>query len=75
MNAAGEALMAFRAERGMSRADLASFLSVSRMAVYRWEKGGRMIELDLLPRVRERTGIPANVLRPDLAPLFIEAVE
>lgn len=63
-------LAAFREERGLSRNELGKLLGVSRMAVWRWEETGRPIEIDLLPVVVERTGIPARLLRPDLAELI-----
>jgi len=59
----------------MSRADLADRLGVSRVAVHRWETGVRKVDVDLLPRLVEITGIPAGELRPDLAELFAAPLE
>lgn len=49
-----------------SQAGLAQQLGVSRLTVLRWEKGERKIDRPLLPKVAEKTGIPAKELRPDL---------
>lgn len=68
-------LTAYRAERGMSRDDLAAALEVSRMTVWRWETGARRIDENQLAMVVERTGIPAATLRPDLAELMSPTVE
>lgn len=66
----GQALKGFRLARGMSRKQLASEVSVTRMAIWRWEADERKIDDDKLLRVVEVTGIPATVLRPDLARLM-----
>lgn len=50
----------------LTPADLARLLGVGRSTVHRWESGDRMPDVDLLPRITERTGIPARELRPDL---------
>lgn len=68
-------LVAYRQARGMSRSQLARLLDVSRMTVWRWEETGREIELEVLPRVVERTGIPARELRRDLAELLTAGAE
>lgn len=56
----------------MSRGDLATLIGVSAPTISRWESGARKIDVDLLPRIVMVTGIPASVLRPDLAKLFAE---
>lgn len=53
-------------EPKMTPADLARLLGVGRSTVHRWESGDRMPDVDLLPLITERTGIPARELRPDL---------
>jgi transcriptional regulator with XRE-family HTH domain len=58
-----------------SRAKLAEALNVSRPAVFRWEKGDRKIDAELVPTISEITGIPARVLRPDLVELLGEAAQ
>lgn len=63
-------LETFRSAREMSRPELAGLLGVSAPTVHRWESGARKIDTDILPRVVEVTGIPASLLRPDLAELF-----
>lgn len=70
-------LAAFRAKQTppMSRADLAELLGVKRASVFRWEKGERKIDQELLPTISARTGIPARELRPDLAELLNEAAQ
>lgn len=69
---ANHPLERFRASQTppLSLADLAARLNVGRATVHRWESGVRKIDLDILPRVVEVTGIPARELRPDLAELF-----
>lgn len=59
-------------EPPMSREELATQLGVSVPTIHRWEAGVRRIDVDLLERVATVTGIPAAVLRPDLAKLFDE---
>lgn len=65
-----EAMKAYRAAKGLSRRELAAQLEISRMAIWRYEEGGRDIDEDVLPRVVKLTGIPATVWRPDLARLL-----
>lgn len=50
----------------LTTADLARLLEVGRSTVHRWESGNRKPDVHLLPRITERTGIPARELRPDL---------
>ncbi len=54
----------------MSRAKLARTLGVARPTVFRWEKGERQIDAELVPGIAEKTGIPPRELRPDLAELM-----
>lgn len=54
----------------LSQGDLGLKVGVSRMTVFRWEKGIRKIEDEKVPLVAKVTGIPPNVLRPDLAALL-----
>jgi transcriptional regulator with XRE-family HTH domain len=63
-------LVAYRKQHGLTQKGLARQLDVARETVARWEKGIRKVDDDLLPRVSERTGIPRNVLRPDLDKLL-----
>jgi len=49
---------------------LADLLGVKRPTVSRWESGSRKIDGELIPRIVEKTGIPASKLRPDLAALL-----
>ncbi len=60
-------LTAYRKAQGLTPAGLAKLLEVSRPTIFRWESGEREVDEDLLPRVSDRTGIPAKELRPDLA--------
>lgn len=50
----------------LSQEGLAEKLGVARLTVLRWESGERKINRSLLPKVSEKTGIPAKELRPDL---------
>lgn len=53
----------------LSQQGLADKLEVARETVARWETGSK-IDVELLPRVSDRTGIPRAELRPDLAALL-----
>lgn len=53
----------------MSQEALAQRVGVDRVTVARWE-AGRKPDVGLLPRLVEITGIPAGVLRPDLAEML-----
>ena len=57
-------------EPRLSRRDLALILGVAEVTVWRWEMGERQIEIAKLPKVVQKTGIPASLLRPDLASLL-----
>lgn len=60
----------FRKRNNLSQGDLGERVGVSRMTVFRWEKGIRKIENEKVPLVAEITGISPGVLRPDLAALL-----
>lgn len=53
-------------EPPLTEADLARKLGVGRPTIHRWENFKRKIDTALLPRITEKTGIPAKELRPDL---------
>lgn len=55
--------------RRLSQKQLADMLGVHRETVARWE-AGRKVDLDFLDAVVKTTGIPAHVLRPDVAAKF-----
>lgn len=50
----------------MRRAELSRFLGVAKTTIKRWETGERQIDVDLLPGIAEKTGIPPRELRRDL---------
>jgi transcriptional regulator with XRE-family HTH domain len=67
-------LVKYRNDNGrQSQEALAKTLEVSSVTVSRWETGARKIDRAILPRIVERTGIPAAELRPDLAKLLAPA--
>lgn len=69
-------LAQYRFDNGrQSQEALAKALEVSGVTISRWETGARRIDEAILPRVVERTGIPAAVLRPDLAELMSPVAE
>lgn len=55
--------------------EAAKQFGVAKSTVSRWETGARDLEEDYLRSVSEKTGIPAAVLRPDLAELFQPAAQ
>lgn len=68
----------FREREGLSQADLAKLIGVSRETVTRWENGTRNPDEDKLPTIAEKTGITPSILRPDLAArasIFSDAAE
>lgn len=66
-------LAKYRFDHGRkSQEKLGEELSVTGVTISRWETGARKIDKDLLPRVVGHTGIPARILRPDLAELLDE---
>ena len=70
-------LKAFRERQApvLSQSDLAALVGVTRVTVTRWESGKRKTDDKQLPTVSEKTGIPKQILRPDLAVLMNEAAE
>lgn len=56
----------------LSQEGLAKKLGKPKGTVSRWE-AGRLPDKDELPNITEVTGIPAHVLRPDLAALLMPA--
>ena len=70
-------LRAFRDSHSprLTQGALAKVLGVSRETVARWETGARDIDIDRLPDIERATGIPAAVLRPELAAMFVEPSE
>lgn len=54
----------------MSQAHLGKLVGATKTAVCRWESGERQIDPELLPKLVKATGIPARMLRPDLAQLL-----
>ena len=63
-------LAQFRASNGQTQEALAKELGVTGVTVSRWETGERKINGSLLQKVSAHTGIPAALLRPDLAKLL-----
>lgn len=65
-------LRAFRERQTppLSQAALADLLNTTKASVSRWETGKRKPEVELVPSISEKTGIPPGKLRPDLAHLF-----
>ena len=66
-----ETLRAWRETKKMTVAEAAAEAGVERATWWRWETGVRAIGLESLKAVSDMTGIPATVLRPDLA-TFVE---
>ncbi len=60
-------LRVYRDGAQLTQLQLARRLGVSRTTVARWEGGMRRVELDLLQRITEATGIAGRDLRPDIA--------
>ena len=57
-------------EPPLTQDQLAELLGVSKPTVSRWETGERRVDIDLIPKISEVTGISPAELRPDLASLF-----
>lgn len=53
---------------------LAGKIGITKPQLSRIETGKQRVSDDLLPKIVAETGIPAAILRPDLAKLFIAAV-
>lgn len=62
-------LRAYREATKLTQEQFGRRVGVTRYTVNRWERGERRIDLDLVTRVSEVTGIPKAQLRPDLAEL------
>jgi transcriptional regulator with XRE-family HTH domain len=69
----GNLIAEARAKRGLSRAALANILDVSRVAVWRWETGERLVDRKYLSKLKQELGLEPAAVRPDLAALFVEA--
>lgn len=67
-------LFKYREDKGLSREALGKELGVSDVTVGRWEKKQRRVDVKLLPKVSQVTGIPKSELRPDLADAMSEVV-
>jgi transcriptional regulator with XRE-family HTH domain len=63
-------LAQYRHDKELTQDALANLLGVTKSAVSRWESGGRKIDLEKVPAVSAKTGIPPQELRPDLAELL-----
>lgn len=63
-------LTTFRARLHLSQQQLADLLKVSRVTITRWESGTRQPDKNILPRIKEVTGIAPSELRPDIAKLI-----
>ena len=63
-------LRAYRESKGITAAQLALRLNVSRSTILRWENHQRKISTDLLEHVYKQTGVSKYLLRPDLMRLF-----
>jgi transcriptional regulator with XRE-family HTH domain len=66
-------LKAHRAAKHLTQKQLADQFGVSRETLARWEIDVRKIDPARLPQITQLTGIPAALLRPDLAELMGEA--
>lgn len=64
------ALEHYRLSQGISRAQLAERLGLSRGAVHRYITGRRRAKPAIVRHISEVTGIPPRELRPDLADLI-----
>lgn len=59
----------------LTQDQLAALLGVTKGTISRWEAGSRQIDVEKLPDVAQKTGIPRAKLRPDLANVMNEADE
>jgi transcriptional regulator with XRE-family HTH domain len=60
----------YRERNNLTQPAFGKKFKVEAVTVYRWESGQRRIDKELVPKISKLTGIPAAVLRPDLAALF-----
>lgn len=68
-----EKLKTWRSGRGLSLDEAGQLIGVSGVQWHRYETGARRISSEKVPTISEVTGIPPEVLRPDLAALFAPA--
>ena len=55
----------WREENGFNQLKAGQSVGVDRVTWWRWEKQGKPIDLHLVPKVSEVTGISRHELRPD----------
>ncbi len=60
----------YRVANGVTLENLAKSLDTTKATLSQIETGKRLVSRELLPKIREVTGIPAKTLRPDLAEIF-----
>ena len=58
-------LRQLRVKKGMSQQQLASKMFVNRSSIARWERGSRLPDLVLIPRLAECLGVKVSTLLPD----------
>lgn len=58
-------LRRLRSEKGMSQQQLAAKMFVDRSSIARWERGARLPDLVLIPRLAECLGVEVSALLPD----------
>jgi transcriptional regulator with XRE-family HTH domain len=68
--AGNQAVRTYRKKRGLTQKALGKELGVTGVTIYRWERGLRKIDDELLEPVSAKTGIKIPELRPDLAKLL-----
>ena len=75
MDASVHPVRAFRQSQKppMKQALLAERIGITKPSLSRIETGKQRVTADLLPKLVAETGIPAAILRPDLAKLFNSA--
>lgn len=66
-----EQLIAWREGQGLTVAEAAELVGVTRAAWWRWEQGKRAISGELVLKIERITGISRHDLRPDLSRIFI----
>lgn len=71
-DSAGNAVKQFRRRQNppMRMKELAALVSMTSASLSRIENGKQLISDEKLPKFVAATGLPAKVLRPDLAKLF-----
>ena len=62
MSGFSEKLRALRRQRGMTQADVAEQLGISKSAISMYEQGNREPELELLERIADLFGVSVNVM-------------